>query len=208
MSRWWLVQALAVNQLFDEAEKCLAPWSKEAPGHLMPMASVFLLHALRGNTAQALETISEEWIGPAWQEKDYAREHTEEAVRKLKELGVTMAVIHFYKGFGLEAEKEHMDDARRLADLCRKHGIRVGVYVGSTIAYETFLHEKPEAKEWFVERHLGRPVVYGDLRDLAKYGVLALPDQESMSGAQAAAVREYVQRGGGLILAEEALCEL
>jgi hypothetical protein len=99
---------------------------------------------------------------PAWQEEDYAREHTEEAVRKLKDLGVTMAVIHFYKGFGLEAEKEHMDDARRLADLCRKHGIRVGVYVGSTIAYETFLREEPEAKEWFVGRYLGRPVVYGD----------------------------------------------
>jgi hypothetical protein len=99
---------------------------------------------------------------PAWQEEEYAREHTDEAVRKLKELGVTMAVIHFYKGYGLEAEKEHMDDARRLAELCKKHGIRVGVYVGSTIAYETFLHEKPEAKEWFVERHLGRPVFYGD----------------------------------------------
>jgi hypothetical protein len=99
---------------------------------------------------------------PAWQEEEYAREHTEEAVLKLKELGVTMAVIHFYKGYGLEAEKEHMADARRLADLCKKHGIRVGVYVGSTIAYETFLHEKPEAKEWFLERHLGRPVVYGD----------------------------------------------
>ncbi|MCZ2075000.1 MAG: beta-galactosidase [Bryobacterales bacterium] len=99
---------------------------------------------------------------PAWQEEDYAREHTEEAVLKLKELGVTMAVIHFYKGYGLEAEKEHMADARRLADLCKKHGIRVGVYVGSTIAYETFLHEEPKAKDWFVERHLGRPVVYGD----------------------------------------------
>ena len=37
------------------------------------------------------------------QEEDYTREHSEEAVIKLKELGVTMAVIHFYKGFGLEA---------------------------------------------------------------------------------------------------------
>ena len=99
---------------------------------------------------------------PAWQEEDYAREHTEEAVLKLKELGVTMAVIHFYKGFGLEAEKEHMAAALRLAELCRKHGLRVGVYVGSTSAYETFLKEKPEAAEWFVPRHLGRPVVYGD----------------------------------------------
>ena len=68
LARWGLVQGLAVNQLFDEAEKYLEPWSKEAPGHPMPMANVFLLHALRGNTTQARETISEEWIGPAWQD--------------------------------------------------------------------------------------------------------------------------------------------
>ncbi len=98
---------------------------------------------------------------PTWQQEDYRREHTEEAVIKLKELGVTMAVIHFYKGFGLAAEKEHMDDARKLAALLKKHGIRVGVYVGSTIAYETFLAERPEAEEWFVPPYLGRPVVYG-----------------------------------------------
>ena len=99
---------------------------------------------------------------PAWQEEDYAREHAEESVRRLKELGVTMAVIHFYKGFGLEAEKEHMDEARRLAGLCRKYGLRVGVYVGSTIAYESFLQENKAALDWFVPRFLGRPVVYGD----------------------------------------------
>ena len=94
--------------------------------------------------------------------EDYARQHTEEAVRKLKDLGVTMAVIHFYKGFGLEAEKAHMEDARKLADLCHKNGLRVGVYVASTIAFETFLAEKPEAAEWFVPDYLGRPVVYGN----------------------------------------------
>jgi len=69
-----------------------------------------------------------------WQQEDYERQHTEDAVLKLKELGVTMAVIPFYKGFGLAAEREHMDDARRLAALLKKHGLRVGVYVGSTIA--------------------------------------------------------------------------
>jgi hypothetical protein len=33
---------------------------------------------------------------PADLDEEYAKEHTEEAVRKLKDLGVTMAVIHFY----------------------------------------------------------------------------------------------------------------
>ena len=47
-------------------------------------------------------------------------------MRKLKDLGVTMAVIHFYKGFGLAAEKAHMEDARKLAALLKKHGITGG----------------------------------------------------------------------------------
>ena len=98
----------------------------------------------------------------AWQEEDYRREMSEEAVRKLKDLGVSMAVIHFYKGFGLEAEKPHIDDARRYAALLKKYGIRVGVYIGSTVAYETFLAEKPEAEQWFAPDYMGRPVFYDD----------------------------------------------
>ena len=99
---------------------------------------------------------------PAWQEDDYEKEHTEEAIEKLKELGVTLVIIHFYKGFGLQAEREHMEKAKQLAAIVKKHGLRLGVYVGSTIAFETFLPENPEAEEWFVPDFLGRPVFYDD----------------------------------------------
>lgn len=99
---------------------------------------------------------------PTWQEEDYRKEHTGETLRKLKDLGVTMVIIHFYKGFGLEAEKEHEDDARKFAALLHKYGIQVGVYIGSTIAYETFLLEKPDAEDWFVPDFLGKPVFYDD----------------------------------------------
>jgi hypothetical protein len=99
---------------------------------------------------------------PVWKDEDYIKEHSEEAVQKLKELGVTMAIIHFYKGFGLEAEKQQLEDSKKLSVLCKKYGIRVGVYIGSTIGYETMLLEKPEAKEWFVPDYLGQPVRYGD----------------------------------------------
>jgi hypothetical protein len=95
-----------------------------------------------------------------WQEEDYQKEHTEEAVRKLKELGVTVVITHFYKGFGLEAEREHRKKALELAALLHKYGIKLGVYVGSTVAYETFLAEKPEAESWFVPDYLGKPVFY------------------------------------------------
>jgi hypothetical protein len=97
---------------------------------------------------------------PVWQEDDYIKQHTDEAVKKLSDIGVTMAVIHFYKGFGLEAEKDQLEDAKKLTSLCKKYGIKVAVYVGSTIGYETFLLEKPEAQEWFVPDYLGQPVRY------------------------------------------------
>lgn len=99
---------------------------------------------------------------PLWKDEDYIKEHSEEAVQKLKELGVTMAIIHFYKGFGLEAEKQQLEDSKKLSALCRKNGIRVGVYIGSTVGYETMLIENQEAKEWFVPDYFGQPVRYGD----------------------------------------------
>ncbi len=92
--------------------------------------------------------------------QEYDREHTQEAVQKLKDLGVTVVIVHFYKGFGLAAEHEHQQKGLALANLVHKNGLRVGVYVGSTIAYETFLAEKPEAEQWFVPDYLGRPVFY------------------------------------------------
>jgi hypothetical protein len=105
---------------------------------------------------------------PVWQENDYVVEHTDEAVKKLSDMGITMATIHFYKGFGLEAEKDQLEDAKKLASLCRKYGIKVAVYVGSTVAYETFLLEKPEAQEWFVPDYLGQPVRYGGTHTFRK----------------------------------------
>jgi hypothetical protein len=97
-----------------------------------------------------------------WEAADYRSEHTEATVQKLKDLGVTMAIIDFFKGFGLQAEAEHINLARKMSGLLHQHDIRVGLYVGSTIAYETFLLEEPSAQEWFVPDYLGRPVMYGD----------------------------------------------
>ena len=98
---------------------------------------------------------------PTWHDAEFDRQQaTEETVRKLKDLGITMVVTHFFTGFGLEAEREHIELTRELSSLLKKHDLRVGLYVGSTIAYETFLLEKPDASDWFVPDYLGRPVVY------------------------------------------------
>jgi hypothetical protein len=99
---------------------------------------------------------------PTWMDELYREQRAERTVKKLKEAGVTLGMIHFFKGFGLEAEREHIADARALSNLLKENGIRVGIYVGSTIAYETFLLEKPDAEAWFVPDFMGRPVYYGN----------------------------------------------
>jgi len=95
-----------------------------------------------------------------WLEDDWHAEQTEGTVENLKKLGVTLAIVYFYKGFGLVAEQGCFSDAKKLAGLCHKFGINVGVYVGSTICYEAFLLETPEAADWFVPDYLGKPVTY------------------------------------------------
>lgn len=95
-----------------------------------------------------------------WLEADWKKGESEDAVRQLKDLGVNLVTIALYTGFGLEAESRAIANSRKFSELLRRYGIRVGVYVGSTIMYETFLLEKPEAQEWFVPDYLGRPVRY------------------------------------------------
>ena len=82
---------------------------------------------------------------PQW----YERLHSEEMVRSMAELGVNLAVTHFFKGFGLKHER---GDQRRTAELVRcahRHGIRVLGYCQSrSLYYETFLAEEPQAEQW------------------------------------------------------------
>jgi serine/threonine protein kinase len=67
-ARWWIVYGLLANHLFEEAKALLDPWSKEVPDNAMPMMNVFLLHALRGDLALALQSVTERWKSQAWQD--------------------------------------------------------------------------------------------------------------------------------------------
>ena len=97
-----------------------------------------------------------------WLNDLYQKQSADSTVSALKEAGVTLGMIHFFKGFGLNAERDHIADARVLSRKLKENGIRVGLYVGSSIAYETFLLEKPEAEAWLVQDYLGKPLYYGD----------------------------------------------
>ncbi len=98
---------------------------------------------------------------PVWMDSVYQKASTEVQVKKYKEMGATMVMAFFYKGFGLDAEKEEIDASRKLAALCKKYGLKVGVYVGATMPYETFLPEVPEAADWIVPPYMGQAVTYG-----------------------------------------------
>jgi hypothetical protein len=90
----------------------------------------------------------------------YAREHSEETVVRLKQAGVNLIVAHFYK-MGLAADREDIEWTKKLGQLCRKHGLKLGVYIGDTIYTETMLRDQPEANEWVLRTENGDAVRYG-----------------------------------------------
>jgi hypothetical protein len=92
--------------------------------------------------------------------KQWKLEHSEETVSKLKALGVTLMIANLHKGFGLKAEAQDIEDTRKLVEILHRHGMRGGGYVGSTMMYETFFLEEPEARNWVQVNELGRPTYY------------------------------------------------
>jgi hypothetical protein len=95
-------------------------------------------------------------------EERYLRSHSLQYVQEIKDFGGTFSMTHAMKAFGIEAEKTEIDLAKKYADLLHENSIKLGTYIGSSIAYETFLIEVPEAEEWLVPDYLGQPVCYAD----------------------------------------------
>jgi len=92
--------------------------------------------------------------------KIYERNMSEEVIRSLAAQGVEVFHTHFYKGFGMAAEMPQMEDAKRVAALCHKYGLKVDSYLQwNTMMYETFFAEEPRAKDWIQRDALGRPIL-------------------------------------------------
>lgn len=60
-----------------------------------------------------------------WLNDLYRKQSADSTVSALKEAGVTLGIIHFFKGFGLNAERDHIADARVLSRKLKENGIRV-----------------------------------------------------------------------------------
>ena len=82
-------------------------------------------------------------------EQWYDRLHSEELVRKMASVGVNLACTHFFKGFGLVAERAEQQRTAALVKSAHRHGIKVLGYCQSRSLYhEQFLAEEPRAEDW------------------------------------------------------------
>jgi len=71
-----------------------------------------------------------------------------ENLRRMADAGVKFGRIFFYKGFGLEYERPHIEQARQAADVMHRLGMKVSLYVAGTMFTETLYREVPEAESW------------------------------------------------------------
>ncbi|MCX6910760.1 MAG: hypothetical protein NTY01_22335, partial [Verrucomicrobia bacterium] len=96
---------------------------------------------------------------PASEEEGFRREHSAAMMEELKTLGVTTVLLHYYEGFGLQAEEAGMKDARTLAAMARKAGLRVAAYIGGTLGWESLSKELPESGAWQAATPDGQPML-------------------------------------------------
>jgi len=89
----------------------------------------------------------------------FLAEHSLRNLRRLKREGVNLIRTHFFKGFGLEAERDEIKLTRELARSAHELGMLVETYIQfGSIMYETFFLEKPEARDWIQLDQDGRPM--------------------------------------------------
>ncbi len=92
--------------------------------------------------------------------ENWKAERTERVAQDLKQAGVNLVITNLHKGFGLKTEAEDIDATRRFTAFAHKHGLRVGGYIGASMAFETFFQEEPDARTWSQVDESGRPIYY------------------------------------------------
>lgn len=98
---------------------------------------------------------------PLWLE-DWSRTlHSERTAKALAEAGINWVTTHFFKGFGLDSEREEMAQASELVQKYHRHGINVFFY----IQYGSLMPETLSTvwgREDYSGQHNGPPYEYGD----------------------------------------------
>jgi Beta-galactosidase len=91
----------------------------------------------------------------------YEQMYEPENIKRMAAAGVRYAMIHFYKGFGLEYERAQIERTRQAAALMHQLGMKVGLYFAGTMFIETLYREVPDAKIWEQRDQHDRWVSYG-----------------------------------------------
>lgn len=96
-----------------------------------------------------------------WADEWYDYMHSEKMMKKLHDAGINLIYTHFFKGFGLEHEKEEMENTKRLCGYAKKYGIKVLGYcqLGS-LYYETMLDEAEDLEDWAIHDENGKIVCW------------------------------------------------
>lgn len=90
----------------------------------------------------------------------YLREHSDNAIDAIKDVGANLVITHFDKGFGLTAEAADIAMTQDWIARLRANGLRVGVYIRyDTLVLETIQHDQPDAAAWIGCSANGTPPV-------------------------------------------------
>jgi hypothetical protein len=94
----------------------------------------------------------------ARQTSDY--QQSEALIRELRDQGVEVFHTHLYKGFGMEAEQEEMEQTRKTVAFVHSLGMKADTYIQwNSMMYETFFAEEPEAIHWIQRNVAGLPIL-------------------------------------------------
>jgi hypothetical protein len=116
-----------------------------------------------------------DFLLPAGEKEGFRREHSAAMMEELKKLGVTLVLLHYYEGFGPKTEESGMQDARMLAELAHKAGLRVGAYFGGTLGWESLSQEMRESVAWQAMTPEGEPMLQDPAEPFRRAAVFQQP---------------------------------
>jgi hypothetical protein len=97
----------------------------------------------------------------AWVSEWRRRIQQPETLRELQELGVTILITRFYKGFGMKTEAEEWEEIRGFVRQAQNLGMKVWGYLqGGSLYGETLFLERPDAREWVARTSEGKPLLW------------------------------------------------
>lgn len=92
------------------------------------------------------------------QEQLYDFKRSRTYLEHAAEQGYTQIWFNWWKGYGLEFERERQDQVAELFPVCRDLGMRAVCYNSfGSLTFDTILHEEPDAVNWAAKTQAGQP---------------------------------------------------